>query len=61
MGLNRKNCVPFEDFIKVLADQMCDGKTEQEIEEIWKELEEGFKAIKEHRYEDIEEEDSDDA
>ena len=59
MGLNRKNCIPFEEFVKVLADQMCKGKTEQEIEEMYKELDEGFKAIKEHRYNDVEE-DSDD-
>lgn len=59
MSLNRKNCVPFEEFVKVLVDQMCKGKTEQEIEEIYKELDEGFKAIKEHRYNDVEE-DSDD-
>ena len=60
MALNEKNCVPFEEFVKVLADQMCKGKTEQEIGEMWKELEEGFNAIKEHRYEDTEEEDDDD-
>lgn len=59
MSLNRKNCVPFEEFVKVLAEQMCKGKTEQEIEEMYKELDEGFKAIKEHRYNDVEE-DSDD-
>lgn len=59
MRLNRKNCIPFEEFVKVLADQMCKGKTEQEIEEMYKELDEGFKAIKEHRYNDVEE-DSDD-
>ena len=59
MSLNRKNCIPFEEFVKVLAVQMCKGKTEQEIEEIYKELDEGFKAIKEHRYNDVEE-DSDD-
>lgn len=59
MSLNRKNCVPFEEFVKVLADQMCKGKTEQEIEEMYKELDEDFKAIKEHRYNDVEE-DSDD-
>ena len=60
MSLNRKNCIPFEEFVKVLADQMCKGKTEQEIEEMYKELDEGFKAIKEHRYNDVEEDDSDD-
>lgn len=59
MSLNRKSCIPFEEFVKVLADQMCKGKTEQEIEEMYKELDEGFKAIKEHRYNDVEE-DSDD-
>lgn len=59
MSLNRKNCIPFEELVKVLADQMCKGKTEQEIEEMYKELDEGFKAIKEHRYNDVEE-DSDD-
>lgn len=59
MSLNRKNCIPFEEFVKTLADQMCKGKTEQEIEEMYKELDEGFKAIKEHRYNDVEE-DSDD-
>ena len=55
MGLNRKNCIPFDEFVKVLADQMCKGKTEHEIEEMYKELDEGFKAIKEHRYNDVEE------
>lgn len=60
MALNKKNCIPFEEFIKVLADQMCKGKTEQEIEEMYEELDEGFKAIKEHRYNDVEEDDSDD-
>ena len=59
MSLNRKNCIPFEEFVKALADQMCKGKTQQEIEEMYKELDEGFKAIKEHRYNDVEE-DSDD-
>lgn len=59
MSLNRNNCIPFEEFVKVLAEQMCKGKTEQEIEEMYKELDEGFKAIKEHRYNDVEE-DSDD-
>ena len=60
MGLNRKNCVSFDTLVEAIAKQMCEGKTEQEIEEMWKELDEGFKAIKEHRYEDIEEEDYDD-
>lgn len=60
MSLNRKNCIPLDEFVKVLADQMCKGKTDQEIEEIYKELDEGFKAIKEHRYNDVEEENSDD-
>ena len=60
MSLNRKNCIPFDEFVKVLADQMCKGKTDQEIEEMYKELDEGFKAIKEHRYNDVEEEDSND-
>lgn len=59
MSLNRNNCIPFDEFVKVLAEQMCKGKTEQEIEEMYKELDEGFKAIKEHRYNDVEE-DSDD-
>lgn len=59
MSLNRNNCIPFEEFVKVLAEQMCKGKTEQEIDEMYKELDEGFKAIKEHRYNDVEE-DSDD-
>lgn len=54
MGLNRKNCVSFDTLIEAIADQMCKGKTEQEIEEMCKEMDEGFKAIKEHRYEEEE-------
>ena len=60
MGLNRKNCVSFDTLIEAIAEQMCKGKTEQEIDEMYKELDEGFKAIKEHRYNDVEEEDSND-
>lgn len=54
MGLNRKNCVPFDTLIEAIAEQMCKGKTEQEIEEMCKELDKGFKDIKEHRYEEVE-------
>lgn len=54
MGLNRKNCVSFDTMIEAIAKQMCEGKTEQEIEEMYEELDEGFKAIKEHRYEEVE-------
>lgn len=45
-----KYCVPFEDFIVAIAKQMCEGKTEQEIEDMWMELDEWFKAIKEHKF-----------
>lgn len=61
MGLNRKNCVSFYTLIEEIAKQMFEGKTEQEIEEMYKELDEGFKAIKEHRYNDVEEDDSNDS
>ena len=54
MALNKKYCVPFDDFIVAIAEQMCKDKTEQEIEEMCKELDEGFKDIKEHRYEEVE-------
>ena len=54
MGLNIKNCVSFDTLIEAIAEQMCKGKTDQEIDEMYKELDEGFKAIKEHRYEEVE-------
>ena len=59
MGLNRKNCVLLDTLVEAIAKQMCEGKTEREIEEMYKELDEGFRSIKEHRYNDVEE-DSDD-
>ena len=52
MGLNRKNCVSLNTLIEAIAKQMCEGKTEQEIEEMYMEIEEALKDNKEHQLED---------
>ena len=52
MGLNRKNCVSFDTLVEAIAKQMCKGKTEQEIEEMYREVEEALNGTKEHRLED---------
>lgn len=52
MGLNRKNCVSFYTLIEEIAKQMFEGKTEQEIEEMYMEIEEALNYNEEHQLED---------